>query len=662
MRLRLLFMLLIFIFPPAAMCQLVQAGTDRQISPNLISNGNFMARDPLQRPLRWTMGAELQTAVLTRKQRHSPQPDDHSLKLSDSSTTAGLVVRSEKHIANPGTKYTASAWFKSGKGTAGQLLLEFWDQNNKRIGMAKATPTPDTAWTLCTAVSEAPDKVTHVTVALVSGKDDTGISYCDDVSLVYEYAYQKNIAAGVHELFLDDYRIESMLDVQRLVHAGKKSAPLIKPTEPWEGNAAYIYGTVLHNEPAGSGYRMWYTAYIDKQYYLCYATSEDGIHWKKPHLSIVEYNGNKNNNICRIGGGTLLYDKYDKDSNRRYKLMAVSRVDNGKKFGYGVWFSPDGFHWTAYEGNPVISYADVSNIAYDTSRKLFIAATKQRMLVSNTSVTPNKMDRAAFISVSKDFIHWSAPMAPGSQWTLAVEGDPVDDMLVMAKGGLEGQIYGMTVHPYEGVYVGMPWCFDLMDYNNGIYAGYGDGPIQPEIAASRDLRHWSRASREPVIPLGKAGAWDDGTVYTATTMQVTEKEISIYYGAMNLAHGGDQGARKQIAQIAKATWRRDGFISLHNEGNDEGIITTKPFIFSGNKLQVNAKLFPQGTVKVEILDASGRPVPEYSVHEAIPVKGDQYAATVQWKNASNISKLQGKEIRLRFYVKGGDLYSYWFLR
>lgn len=655
---RLLLLLSVVFNSATVLAQSVPSAVEMHRSENLLWNGDFMARDPRQRPLRWILGTGLQTAVITREQKHAPQPDDHSLKISDTSAILDLVVRSEKRIANPGTKYIASAWIKTGKGTPAYLLLEFWDQNNKRIGMVHAAPETDTAWRQYTVSSTAPDQVTHVTVAFASGREATGVSYCDDVSLVYEYAYEKKVQPGVRELFLDDYRIASMENVQRLVHPGEKTKPLIKPTEPWEGNAAYIYGTVLYNEPAGTGYRMWYTAYSDRTYYLCYATSKDGIHWTKPNLGIIEYKGSKNNNICKVGGGSLVYDKDDKDSNRRYKLMAVFR--DGKKFGYGVWFSPDGLRWTGYEGNPVISYADVCNVTYDKDKKLFIASTKQRMLVSNTSVTPQKMDRSAFISVSKDFVHWSAPMAPNSQWTIAVEGDPADDMLVMARGGLEGQIYGMTLHPYEGVYIGMPWCFDLMNYNNGVYAGYGDGPIQPQIVVSRDLRHWSRTNRAPVIPLGRAGAWDDGTVYTSGTFQVTEKEISMYYGAMNLPHGGDQGAIKQVAQIGKATWRRDGFMSLHNAGDDEGIITTKTFIFSGKKLQVNASLLAQGTLKVEILDASGRPVPGYTAREVKPIQGDQLAATVQWKHGYDVSSLQGKEIQLRFYLKGGDLYSYWF--
>ena len=633
-------------------------------SDNLLPNSDFMARDPQQRPLRWIMGKALQTATITGEQRHGINPDDRSLKLSDSSAAAELLMRSEKKIANPGTTYTASYWVKTTRGVPAALYLEFWDQNDIRVGVKTIATPLDTAWRKQTISLQAPDKATHVTLSINTGKDDTGVSYWDDISLVYEFAYDPAIQAGVRELFIDDYRIASMDDVQRTVHPGIKSRPLINPAEPWEGDAVYVYGTVLENEPAGTGYRMWYTSYCKEKYFLCYATSIDGIKWKKPILGIVEFNGNRNNNICKTGGGTIIYDAAEKDPGRKYKMMDVVKADSIKKkpFGYGVYFSNDGLHWVPYEDNPVISYADVSTVAYDKAKGLFIAATKQRMLVSNTSVTPGKMDRAAFISTSKDFIHWTAPEAPGSAWTLAVEGDQTDDMIVMSKGGMEAQVYGMTVHPYEGMYIGMPWAFDISSYTTGVFASYGDGPIQPQIAASRDLRHWSRLSREPVLPLGKAGAWDDGTVYSSSNMQVSEKEICLYFGAMNRTHGGSTATKKQIARIAKATWRRDGFVSLSNAGDDAGDIITKPIVFTGNKLFVNAQLAAAGSLKVEILDDSGNPVPGFTIAEATAISGDHLAVMVNWKNGTGPGKLAGKKIKLRFHLKAGDLYAYWFTK
>lgn len=458
-------------------------------------------------------------------------------------------------------------------------------------------------------------------------------------------------------MFVDDYRIQDMRDVQRIVNPGVKSKPLINPIKPWEGTSVYIYGTVLHNKPAGSNYRMWYTCYLSGNYYLCYATSKDGINWVKPKLGIVDFRGSKQNNICKVGGGTLVYDPLDKDASKRYKLMTFD--GSKEKFGYGVHFSPDGLNWTAYASNPVLTYGDVSNVAYDMDRGLFIATTKQRMLVSNTSVTPGKNDRAAFLSVSKDFITWSAPEATGSPWTIAVEGDYFDDLLVMSKGGIEANIYGMPVYPYEGMYIGTPWVFDIKTYNIGEYAVTGDGKVEPQIAASRDLRYWSRPCKDPLIAIGKAGAWDDGTLYTASTLQVSGKEITMYYGAMNLTHGGNALGQTQYGRIAKATWRRDGFVSLYNGGDDTGIITTNTVSFDGNQLKVNAKLNAGGSLKVEILDTLNNPIESYKLSQAQAITGDQYAKIVNWQNRSSLLRLTGRKVKLRFYLKGGNLYSYW---
>lgn len=623
---------------------------------NMVANGDFMSRDPQQRPLRWITGMGLQTATSSSEERHSSRKDDKSLRILDTSNVNSVLIRSEKRIVNPGTKYFATAWAKTKSGKPATFNVEFWDQNNSIIGIKSVIPASNPEWKEENIELIAPDKSTHVTVSVTTEKIDTGLSFWDDITLHYETNYDNRLKSGVREIFTDDYRIEQLVDVQRVVHPGEKSRPLINPTEPWEGNSAYIYGTVLKDEPAGSGYRMWYTSYIDKNYFLCYATSKDGIKWVKPKLGLIEFNGNKQNNICKIGGGTLVYDPLDKDASKRYKLMTF---EGGKKFGYGVHFSPDGFTWTEYPGNPVLPYGDVSTVAYDKNKGLFIATTKQRMLLSNTSVTSGKNDRAAFVSVSKDFIHWTAPEAPGSLWTIAVEGDHYDDMLVMSKGGIESNIYGMPVYPYEGIYIGFPWAFDINTYNNGEFAVTGDGKIQPQLASSRDLRHWSRPNREPILPLGPAGSWDDGTLYTSSTLQVFDKEMSMYYGAMNLPHGGSTSGQTQYARIAKATWRRDGFVSLYNGGDDTGSITTKTLVFDGSQLKVNAKLNKGGSLKVEILDKSGNPVNGYTVADALTITGDQFAKTATWKHGADLSKLREKEVKLRFYLTGGNLYSYW---
>lgn len=624
---------------------------------NMISNGDFMSRDPQQRPLRWISGTSLQTATVSPEERHGLKKDDQSLKVADSSLVIGALVRSEKRIANPGTNYIATAWTKVKEGNPGNFNLEFWDQNNKVISSKSISSESTTDWQELKINLQAPDKCTHVTVSVNTSDSDVGTSYWDDISLVFEINYNPALKSGIRELFMDDFRVEEMVDIQRIVNPGEKSKILMNPTEPWEGNSVYIYGTVLKNEPEGSGYRMWYTCF-NEEYYLCYATSKDGINWIKPKLGLIDFKGSNQNNICMVGGGSLVYDPDEKDFSKRYKLMCFNPAK--ERWGYNVYFSSDGLKWDDSCQKAVLPYGDVSNVAFDKEKGLFIATTKQRMLVSNTSVTPGKNDRAAFVSVSTDFINWSSPDAPNSIWTLAVEGDYADDQLVMSKGGIESNVYGMPVYPYQNIYIGFPWMFDINTYNTGIYATTGDGKIQPQVAVSRDLRHWSRVAREPIIPLGESGAWDDGTLYTSTTMQVSEREMSVYYGAMNLPHGGNTTTQVQYGRIAKASWRRDGLISLYNGGDDTGTITTKTITFQGNQLKVNTKLNPGGSLKVEVLDKNGKAIDGYTFSQAKPIKDDQFAATVKWDSGEELSKLKGEEVKLRFYLDGGQLYSYWF--
>jgi hypothetical protein len=624
---------------------------------NLLVNGDFMSRDLQQRPLDWVLGKGLQTATISGEEKHSSRKDDQSLKLADTSMQLAVMVRSKKVIASPGTSYTATAFAKTKNGIPGNFTIEFWDQNNAIIGSKTATVKQGPDWQEIKLNTPAPDNCTHVTVSMSSKVAEVGLSYWDDISLVAISSYGLGLKKGIHELFMDDVRIEELIDVQRVVNPASKSKILLAPTEPWEGNSSYIYGTVLENEPVGTGYRMWYTAYLKEHYYLCYAISKDGITWHKPKLGIFELNGSKNNNICLEGGGTLVYDPLDKDLAKRYKLMTFH---GGALFGYNVYFSADGLNWKHGHPKPVLPYGDVSNVAYDKEKGLFIATTKQRMLVANTSVTSGKNDRMAFLSVSKDFINWTAPDAPKSLWLLAVEGDERDDLLVRSKGGIESNVYGMPVYPYEGIYIGFPWMFDINTYGTGEFAVTGDGKIQPQVAVSRDLKQWRRPVRDPIIPVGKAGAWDDGTLYTSSTMQVNDKEMSVYFGAMNLPHGGSTKTQTQYARIAKASWRRDGLVSLHNEGNDTGTITTKPITFVGKTLKVNAKLNKGGSLQIEILDENNLPIGGFSLTESNKIEKDQLAAIVKWGGNSDLSVLSGKTIKIRFHLNGGDLYAYWF--
>ena len=64
-----------------------------------------------------------------------------------------------------------------------------------------------------------------------------------------------------------------------------------------------------------------------------------------------------------------------------------------------------------------------------------------------------------------------------------------------------------------------------------------------------------------------------------------------------------------------------------------------------------------GSVRVEIQDADGKPIPGYALDDCPEIYGDALAEVVRWKGGDDVGKLAGKPVRLRFVLKDADLYS-----
>ena len=61
----------------------------------------------------------------------------------------------------------------------------------------------------------------------------------------------------------------------------RTEGPVLSPEKPWEKYGLHSVSVVDH----GGLYRLWYGARgEDKVGRLCYATSNDGIHWTRPSL------------------------------------------------------------------------------------------------------------------------------------------------------------------------------------------------------------------------------------------------------------------------------------------------------------------------------------------------------------------------------------------
>jgi hypothetical protein len=134
------------------------------------------------------------------------------------------------------------------------------------------------------------------------------------VGLVQAAAPEADQPGEITLFAFDDHAIPWQHNVKlTLVQAEKYAGnPVLTPGPDGAPDAghAFIYGSVIRD---GGKFRMWYLGMHERQIKrgnapgwwrpMCYAESADGIHWTKPPLGLVEFNGNTANNICLIEGG-----------------------------------------------------------------------------------------------------------------------------------------------------------------------------------------------------------------------------------------------------------------------------------------------------------------------------------------------------------------------
>lgn len=523
--------------------------------------------------------------------------------------------------------------FKLEAGASASLQIYYRKADGTRMADRQLTTT-GTGWQDLELALAAPPVATDVVIIVRAGSATGGTTLVDDVRLLEEAPESYDPAIGQQqELLIDDYRIEAASGLERVVHPGTKTGPVLTPTEPWESNMVQIYGSAFW-DPSYGKYRMYYAG-IASGWRMLYAESDDGITWEKPELGLVEYQGSTANNIVLAPGGSggVIYDPHDPDPNRRYKMMTLPNPPRT----YQAFFSPDGFTWTPSPVSPALPAADVITVDYDEENGRFIAMSKQPYGV-----------RAFFLSTSTDFVHWSTP-------EYALAADALDQQIAHDNGALEAQTYGLPAMAYGNDYVGFPWMLEITELApDGTTGGGVDGPSYVQIAASRDLRHWHRPDRSQVVELGPDGTWDDGMIFTSSNLIVTDTDVSMYYGGWDDTHGVPGGQRS--AAIGRVTWRKDGWVSMR-AGAETGTLTTKELDGSGDSLFVNAVLGSGGSLRAEILDAAGDPLPGFGLADSNPVTGDQLKAELTWDGA-DFAAIGDQPVKIRFHLTGGDLYSF----
>src|SRR5207245_9812815 len=115
------------------------------------------------------------------------------------------------------------------------------------------------------------------------------------------------------------------------------------------------------------------------------------------------------------------------------------------------------------------------------------------------------------------------------------------------------------------------------------------------------------------------------------------------------------------AYMERMVMRTDGFVSAPADFQG-GEFTTRPLIFQGSNLVLNFATSAAGSIKLEVQDGRGNPLPGLSLADAQPLFGDRIEAIVKLESKPRDQRhsLSGLPVRLRFVMKDADLYSIQF--
>jgi hypothetical protein len=108
--------------------------------------------------------------------------------------------------------------------------------------------------------------------------------------------------------------------------------------------------------------------------------------------------------------------------------------------------------------------------------------------------------------------------------------------------------------------------------------------------------------------------------------------------------------------LVRYPMRPDGFASVRASYSG-GEMITRPLIFGGDTLLLNFATSAAGSMRVEVQDASGKPVEGFTADLCEEFFGDFLDRPVRWTDGKSLAELAGKPVRQRFVMKDADLYA-----
>jgi len=456
------------------------------------------------------------------------------------------------------------------------------------------------------------------------------------------------------------------------------------PPGSWDARVAAAWGSILFDD---GKFRGWVCTMpgIGSLKENCdvwrigYAESDDGIHWRKLDVKLVEQSRWPGNNLLKLPGCVMSVVRPLPKS--EFKFLALTIVtpdapqyDEFEFHGYGSYLfgSDDGIRWKQLTKNPMVQHGDWACLHVDHACNRYLLYYK---MGANHGLTSR---RSMIVLESEDAIHWQGYYGY-RQWHETFVADDFDDLLAQQRGYRLSEYYSHTLHQIGPLYVAVQTLFTVGLPLRQLMGKNPNGHSHLRLAFSHDGITWRHPRGRPAfVEIEDPGAFGSGFITSGSNILERGDDMWLFCGAADRDHGW--GIRPDFSldpdikpvdqerrvRMIVAKFKRDRFASLGANQTSRFDVEIGPRQTNGLTVNVLTR-GTGGVVRVAIAEQrspyhletrKSESLPGFSFDDCVPITGDSVHAAVRFRKAQISDIPTDKSLILRFEVTNGEVFGY----
>ncbi len=367
---------------------------------------------------------------------------------------------------------------------------------------------------------------------------------------------------------------------------------------------------------------------------------------------------------------TIFLDAHEPDPARKYKLFWLQWKEpfDPKTDGVYAGYSADGVTFTDV-GRVLPFYTDNPTLVYWDARI-------EKYLIYTRALARDSENQRRIARIETDDVLKPWPYTPTEKDGMFLTPD--NARVVLAADAVD--------NPHSDIYYNAatlyPWAQDayfmftsqfrhfspdrnpyIRPRTNGQWEDFG--LLEVQMAVSRDGIAWSRPSREPYFPTGLADEWDRWYAVMGPGIVKRGNYLYQYYVSTGRTHDSVvvrpeyDNVATELGGVGVVKQRLDGYMSADVD-HLGGWLETPEIHFKGKHLRLNIDTGAMGTALVELRDATGKPLPGFSLQDCEEIAGNYIDQAVYWKGNKNIAELADTPIKMYFQLSRAKLFAFQF--